>query len=438
MAIVRITNPEETPTQEEATIPDHVSSCVTQDEHEVKSLINYIGGQPWSVEYYRQILGADDPAQQHDSNYSPTIQHYELIHNLVFRVIDPIGGGSTDTNNVSVLEGSSVYIAEVPPNPGDMFTVELLGNRPALFTVTSVTRRSYNLSSLYVIDYTLVLFTDNTAGANELASLNEKVLREFYYSDESKKTIPGTELDCIKDLYVIKKGLMDWYMRLFIERESNTLLLPKQENGRYFDNYIAEYIVGTNNVMEIPEIANINLLENNHDHCMRRPTIWTALKYHDIRMLYHCDSIMGQLSVGRLQGYRYTNMMRYGWVDYIIYPIENNPTLAYDNTCLEAEPLALNEVSSYGRDLSHLFQSPTDPRHIPLVTEDEFYVFRKEFYTGNGELTLFEQLTRDFISTGKCDSEKLLMVAQRYRDWGLLEQFYYIPILFTLIKGQLR
>jgi len=431
MGIIRYTNPDEVVGPEETEIPDHITSCVTQDDTDIGALTQYISGPSWVVNYYRQVLGSDDPALPHDSNQPAAIQHYELIKDLEIKVTSPLPDVSTDTNTTITLEGGGLYLAGNAPNAGDMLHVSLTGGRSALFTVTNVNRRSYNLNTIYEITYILVVFTDTPSGKNELDTINNKVIRTFVYNPTTNGLVDTSQIGCVRDLYVLKEGLMNWYANLFIEKESNTLLLPKQEY-RYFDNYLAEYIVTTTSVMTNPMLSNINILETNNDVCMRRPTFWSALKYRNSHLLHHCDSIMGQLDVGRIQSHRYTNMLRYGWIDYIIYPIENNPSLAHDNTCMTAEVLDIREVATYGRDLDHIF-SNTQEQLIPLVTDDEFYVFSENFYRGSGEMTPFEGLVLEYIKTGNIDTTLLIKIAETYMDWGLLEQFYYIPILNTLI-----
>ena len=81
---------------------------------------------------------------------------------------------------------------------------------------------------------------------------------------------------------------------------------------------------------------------------------------------------------------------------------------------------------------------PPNPLIRP-VTLDDYYVLSEAFYTNNGPLqsVLEVQLTNMFSDEAISISE-LYRLCDDYLNWGLLEQFYYTPLLLTMIKHVIR
>ena len=434
MPIVSYNNPEEEQTgPEDAPLPSHSSSCVTSDEYDLNSLIQLADGKYWTVTYYHQLLGTDDPTYPHDSIHTGVLQPYLKVENMVLRVITALPDISVDLNTTLTLEGSSLYVFESPPHAGDMFTVPLNGGRLGLFTVTTVTKRSYNLKNIYVIDYSFVVFLDTTQGQAEIQSLEDKVVRVLVYDKDTGKGLTLDEVNCIQELYVLKRTMMARYFEFFIEKESHTLIIPGQSD-RYFDWYLARFITDTVSIRDFPKLMELNMLNKNFDRCMDIATIWTALMERNAELLFHCDAKMGEVDSGRIQSVRYHNIVRYGWIDKFIYPKHTNPLLPYDNHCLIADDLALVEVDPYGRNMTHLPTPGTIPL-VPQVLADDFYVFSQNFYDDQTPLSALENITLQYVKGTKPDGFELLQIAKYYQHWGMLEQFYYIPILNFLINA---
>lgn len=432
MSIVRYDDPEQQQDLEDASLPDHVTGCVTSDEQDLNLIIRQVDGKPWRVTFYHQLLGTDDPAYPHDALNTGVLQPYLKVLNMELTVITDLPSVDTAMDNTLQLEGSSIYTFESPPHAGDMFTVTLNAGRQALFTVSSVTKRSYNLEPIYVIDYTFVIFTDTTQGASDLQALEDKVVRILHFDPKTGKGKTPTEAKCIDELYKIKRTIMNRYLEFFIEKESHTLLMPGQEY-RYFDYYLARFVMDTTSIKEHPKLMEVNMFSKLHDRCMDIATIWTALLERNASLLFHCDAIMGEVNAGSLASVRYHNLVRYGWIEKIIYPKHTHPTIPFDNHCVEADDLSIVEVDPYGRNLTHLPAVGGVP-HVPLVTDDAFYVFTQNFYDDQTPLTGLEAITLQYLKGIDPDGNELLDIAKYYQHWGMLEQYYYIPILHYLIQ----
>jgi len=71
---------------------------------------------------------------------------------------------------------------------------------------------------------------------------------------------------------------------------------------------------------------------------------------------------------------------------------------------------------------------------IHLVTTDTSYVLSNAFYDNTSGKSVLEILTKDYLNQQSIDLPMLTALAQAYRNLGRLEQFYYGPIIMTLIK----
>jgi hypothetical protein len=81
-------------------------------------------------------------------------------------------------------------------------------------------------------------------------------------------------------------------------------------------------------------------------------------------------------------------------------------------------------------------------RHGPIipffpVTFDETYIFSKNFYEGNPE-SVIEIMIMDYLRNEAINQDQLRLLVRNYRNMDRLEQFYYGPILFLLMRESRR
>ena len=95
-------------------------------------------------------------------------------------------------------------------------------------------------------------------------------------------------------------------------------------------------------------------------------------------------------------------------------------------------------------NLNGFFLTPQSDNVLPdilPVTVDEYYVLSEKFYRHSDQVALgskLEVLTKQALRQEPIDRVTLLNVAQHAMKWPNLERFYYMPILFALMKVALR
>ena len=121
----------------------------------------------------------------------------------------------------------------------------------------------------------------------------------------------------------------------------------------------------------------------------------------------------------------------------IVYPTDMDKTNEHTEIDRRSSTRDFEECKSPKSDLSALVDDEHIPPvydHIKPVTIDDCYVFSNEFYMDSYPLSVLEELTMDYLHHRAVNVSKLSTLCKRYRSWGRLEQFYYIPILLLLIK----
>jgi hypothetical protein len=190
----------------------------------------------------------------------------------------------------------------------------------------------------------------------------------------------------------------------------------------------------------------VKLLNVGDDINMQQDSIWTALKQRDPQYLSTGFKKTGIVSTAAFSSNPMYNGIRYTGIMNAVYPMD--PTLTGDNLYLDTtkvlgittlvEPTtqgvlnqmvtAINQHIAYGGAVAP----------IPTVTEDDYYVFTEKFYNQTTDMTVLETVVWSYLNKTELDYVQLLATSKDFLKWGLLEQFYYAPIIMTLIRAAIR
>jgi hypothetical protein len=72
------------------------------------------------------------------------------------------------------------------------------------------------------------------------------------------------------------------------------------------------------------------------------------------------------------------------------------------------------------------------------VTVDDYYVLSGNFYNNTTEQSTLETAVTAYMNRTQIDTDQLYNTARSFHRWGSLEQFYYVPIIMTLIRSVLK
>jgi hypothetical protein len=75
------------------------------------------------------------------------------------------------------------------------------------------------------------------------------------------------------------------------------------------------------------------------------------------------------------------------------------------------------------------------PVAIKPVLIDDYYVLSADFYSQANTMSLLESAVWQYLNGTKLDALQLVKTADLVYNWGVLEQFYYTPILLVLMRA---
>lgn len=419
------------------------STTIDNDEVVLENVLKYVDYPIWNVDYYRQLLGETDPSLPHDGAIHDTLQQYEKIKGLQIRVIDDLSDVTFEDNITTIMTGSGLVITAQSPNEGDMFFATLPNGRNGVFTITEVNKKSYNLKVFYGINYSFVHFGDTTSGRNSLKDLETKVIKNLTYQECHECNgdvviLEDSALGDIKELQLFLSGSRSWYGKFFIEPNSNAYIIPNDNGQMLYDPFITNFITNTNkhpNAFDLLTVNTINV--HQEDVALQQDTFWDMLLRRDYNLLSYVNHEMGVVSSQSFATTNYVDSIKYNWIDYVVYPrYHHNHKPHVKNAKIVTDDLMISQLSSPIR----LFSSEVFDNSgnlIPNVTDDDFYVLSKGFYTET-TMTVFESMVMKYIKREELDFDQVLKVVKNYRRYGLVEQFYYLPIFWVLAKDVLR
>ncbi len=410
------------------------------------SLLTHIGGSSWIVNYYSQVLDTDSNLSGQQYTKNPVYQSYKEIINLEIKVQTPLNTDQDDANKEMNVTGSGTLYPSLIPNEGDMFIADIGEGKKAVFRVTSTRKNSIFKEACYDISYTLD--TDNIDKQLDLA---QKTIITYYFHKDflingSNPLVIKTNMDTLINLKKVYDIMLYQYFKRFYSNEFKTMVVPSQVRPTY-DVYLTKYILDMFSTNEANELAYMRLLNLDEDRVSRCDSIWDALKFKDISLLNTAFKKVGLVSALAFNRAPTFNGIRYSGVGAVIYP--KDPYLTVDHTYVNnvktVEAIGL-QPSADGEAASNLLVRAVNLRQLTTdlgdnlypVTVDDYYVLSSNFYNNTQSQSTLEVAVTSYINNNQVDIDQLYNTAKNFHTWGSLEQFYYVPIVMTLIRSVLK
>ena len=412
------------------------------------SLLKYVEGAPWTVNYYSQYHDRDNAMYAQDPGQQPLYQQYRKIEKIELRVDSPLTSQQDQESKGFTVKGSAILPLSVIPNEGDMFVADVGDGREGVFQVDNSEKRSIYKESVYFIEYTLLYFSDNEP--KRRADLEDKVLDNYHYIKEFAQygqdaLVTTNEFNAIKEIEIAYNRLKTYYFDWFFSKEFSTLLIPFQPLPIY-DSYVVKAIKSiylTNDVYEYKWMRALNIEDDNY---LKRPTVWDALLQRDIHILNTCEKRMG---VTGTNGFSRDPMMEsiyYSGIERIVYPKITNHVMDHTYNNLNKAPAldGLIEMSTLAGNttvllkdniVEHLNKQMTIAH--PII-KDDYYVFSDNFYNNKTDKSLIEVLTENYLQREANKPELILKLLNNVWKWGALERYYYTPVLLILARNIIK
>ncbi len=425
--------------------PSNYTSIINDDnQFPLLSILSYIKGSPWNVNYYSQYISKHNDIREIDVSQPNVYQQYQLINNLELRVLQPLQDSYNSDTAITSLTGSSNFYPYIIPNINDYFITDVGDMEQGIFRITNVERKSFNHDSVYEIEYNLVGYVSQS---QELYNnLNDKVIKKYYFIKDRllenlQPLLKEEDYQQVTDLYSLYSSIVNYYFNNFMSNRYHTLVLPGQPNSVY-DPFLVDFILKIVETTDNDKIRNLKSLPLDNDVFFQQPQLFSLLADKDYYSVPVCNKEMGYISRLNFNANSTLRSVYFSYIDYFVYPITVDNSLLVSGSPDAKEALTeydfVETVNSAGinyieeNDI-YTSDSLTTP-YIYKVHKDNKYILSNNFYNDTSQKSILEILVKDYLKNQTINNSMLISLCNKFKLWNRLDQFYYGPILLLLIK----
>lgn len=409
----------------------------------MNSLLAHVEGSSWSVDYYSQILDTHSQLSGQQTTTSSVYQQYDKICSLEFKVTSPLSQTQDSETKAMNYEGTSYVYTGVIPNEGDMFVADIGDGQLAIFRVTSTIKKSVFKKAVYEITYSI-----STTDADYVIDLNNKVINTYQYHKDflnhgQNPVVIQSDSAILQTLGGTYATLCKQYFPRFFNKEFKTFTVPGQSHSIY-DPFLTDYLLKMFSMEDHHLLQEVRELNVSDDEVLSQDNFWTALLNKDVGYLNSGFKRVGLVSTKSFTLDPFLNTIRYSGVAYCVYPKDPVANLQGVNANMFKTLDSVNIVEVPGG--INNFILPENLKNLPSagtlsmypVMMDDYYVLSENFYTATDTQSVLEVLVGRYLRGESLDIGSLSDNAKLFMQWGVVEQFYYVPILLTLIRSAIR
>lgn len=426
---------------------DYTSTVVDLKWEPRVNLLTHIEGSSWVVDYYSQIINVDSNLSGQQYTKNPVYQSYTLIKDMEMKVSSPLNTSQDAESKGMTVTGSAQLYPFIIPNEGDMFVADIGEGKLGVFRVTDSVKKSIFKVACYEVSYGLNS-DDNT---NSISDLNQKVVKSYYFHKDfltygQNPLLVSSDNDVLISLDKSYRILAEQYFKKFFSNEFKTIMVPAQ-NFTIYDHFLVDFLLSEFGTRESPEIRYIRKLNVDDDQAMKCDSLWKALKYRDVTYLNTTFIKAGLVNARQFTKDPVMEGICYTGIEKVVYPIDPVLTVDYmqisqtkvlDIETLKPSPDGPTVINEMIRAINLRGTVQNVAESIYPVTVDNCYVLSLNFYNRTTTMSVLESIVWNYLENKPADYSQLLDTTKAYFKWGVLEQFYYIPIILTLIRASIR
>ena len=410
---------------------EYQTATASSTREPLANLLTNIEGYPWTVTYYKQILGADDSPRPHEISLNETLQQYHKIHNLEVRVQSPLEYEYVKERGSHYFNGSAVIVpGTIKPDRGDMFIADVGDGREAIFTLSDVTPLSYLLDKAYEITYTSVAGTTD----KRMSDLEAKVVKTSYFVKDflhhgQNPILSDRTVSLKKQLDHNGYRLLEMWVQEFVSKRHRHLLVPNQHQPTY-DPFMMRFLRRFLDTSQYPVLRDLNWPSHENLLGLNVLSIWDLLNSpdgletnaFDHRIVQHCIPVDSKIA----RGSPFLSGLYYQGVEGVIWPTDN---------AVSGFELIWGGRSDRGQIPPVSDDSAAEAKpDIKAVLADEYYVFSQAFYEHDRvNMSWLEFRLTQVLAQEAVPEQAVLELAQGAFHWPDMERFYFTPILLVLI-----
>lgn len=421
---------------EDGVVPQEVTVVQRPEKHGVvdtkkvplNHLVMHTSGDNWRVNYYRQLLAKGDFLRSLQQGTLPATQSYEEIRNFIIKVTDPLEPDQSSETKEFKVSGRGAITVGINPNDGDMFVADIGNGRTGILVITNTIRKMYNKLAVYEFDISLVAEFEN----EWVDDLTSKISRTLYFEPRlvemySNPFLTPEDYDTFVSIDELEYQLSELFRSRFWSLQVGSLSVPNRLKELWYDNYHARFC----RAIGLEELnKEIGLFQNGLLDPDRPMTIWDLiLEMNDFQL----DYVHKEFRVTETNALNQQPTSRsIAWTNYnkTIYPIGliDGLDVYYENTGFKMQPEEYDELPS------KMVNDVPVPFFWP-VAKDDTYVFSNAFYERDrANMSILEIYTLDMLEGKPVPARKAQELAQVISRVKHLDQFYYIPVVLTIMQ----
>lgn len=430
-------------------ISTEVKSTVVDVQYTpLQSLLTYVEGMAYVVNFYLQVLSSSSATSGQDPSKLGQYQQYKRIDGAQIKLTQALTSSQVTENKTMVVQGAG-HVANIVVNAGDMFVADVGDGREGVFQIIDSEKKSVMMDSVYFITFELLYFSDRDAIRRK--DLDEKVVQHLHWVQDFVQTgnnpmVSTSEYNALGNLSAAYGKLVHQYFDAFYNREYATLTVPGQVSTLY-DHYVVQFLRTILDSRSHPLLNRMRALNVNEDLNLKQPTIWSALLEREIIHVQHGVKVMKKVNVGHFFMDPFMEGIRYSGISDIVYPAElyqlRSSSFGRDARMKPGSMTDITVVTNVSGDTRNLVvtedSTPPEFPDIYNTLSDQWYVLSKAFYEiDGGKKSKLEVYTENYLQGEPNNPVEILRLAKASFKWGGMERFYYIPILLTLIKALVK
>ncbi len=456
MAIVQLQP--DVPVNKNSTIPETIKeptkSIFTSlvPETKISSLLRYIEGYPWTVQYYGQIVNKNNTLENFDPSTPNLTQPYYEVIGMIMQVSSALSSSYDSATGITKVTGSAVMPYGVTPNVGDVFIAKIDTAEDAIFLINVVERKTFRKDTVYEVNYSLYGY--NTNDNSFVSTLQSRVQDTYYFNKDSNffnrdVLVTPTVKQATDSLKRLLVETQDYYFSTFSQKGIGSILVPGT-NHRLYDPLLINFIAST---VEYSRLVDIGFFRHNygHDKYVDQKSLYDVLQCRNEALL---RTINRQYTFADTTGIN--NLARLGSIvhtgaDYLLYPLHPNTKLNINilrnpSDILGSVEEIRTENNYYLANINVTMTINNQKLNKPLLHElfdDNYYLVSKNFYDyfndiGKASVISFiEFLLYKYIKKEVIAKQDLCIAIQSYMQWSPLHQLFLLPLLWLLIKTNL-
>ncbi len=428
-----------------------------------KSVITHIEGSAWTIdEYFSQYLNKDNAVAAHSVSREAQYQQYARILRLEI-VVQNANSTSQDTQSGEMsTTGTAVTYPGIIPNDGDTFVTAGWDGRRLIYNVKNVQRLSIMKDTCYSFDYEVIGYDDPVRYGDLLKkTINTYVfVRDFVYTNQQSFLVEAEYEFFLKAEQFVMDS-QERYLKDFTHRLYQTFLIPDQEMSTY-DPYVTSAVLKLIDSNLRIEKSRIRAMNCDTGFPYDIATVWDGLLYLNGNERSGWATQLGIIEATDFNhGPQYMSI-RWSGIEAVYHALGNGDfagTLPADFYLLDfgngeiprqsqLKPLTqkiptgvtIGKLSLAGLDLpvdNPLPEAPPQPPLIHHVSDDSYYVFTRAFYERSQDQSVLEVEANKALTGTKQNKIALSELLTDSAHWSYLDRFYYLPVLWVLIRKSL-